>query len=71
VAGGNIEINAQGAGTQAAPTVITNNTLGAVAATAKFLCGDVSGLTPLNVASDSFVDLKGGTATGSINVPCP
>jgi hypothetical protein len=71
VVGGYIEINAQGAGTSAQPTVITNNTLGATPASATFTCGKVNGLSALNVAKDSVVDLKGGTATGSISVPCP
>jgi hypothetical protein len=71
VVGANIEINAQGTGTQAAPTVITNNTLGQTPASAKFLCGTVNGLSPLNVSSESVVDLKGGKATGTISVPCP
>lgn len=71
VVGANIEINAQGAGTVGAPTVVTNNTLGATPASAAFTCGTVSGLSPLNVSSESVVDLKGGSATGSISVPCP
>jgi len=71
VTGAYIEINAQGTGTQAAPTVITNNNLGATPASGKFICGTVSGLSPLNVSSESVVDLKGGKATGAISVPCP
>jgi hypothetical protein len=71
VVGANIEINAQGAGTSAAPIVISSNTLGPVPSSAKFLCGTVSGLSPLNVSSESVVDLKGGSATGTISVPCP
>jgi hypothetical protein len=71
VVGANIEINAQGAGTASVPTVIANNTLGATPASALFQCGTVSGLSPLNVSSDSIVDLQGGSATGHIAVPCP
>jgi hypothetical protein len=71
VTGGNIQINAQGAGTSAAPTVISNNTLGPTPASATFLCGNVKGLSALNVSAESVVDLKGGTATGAISVPCP
>ena len=71
VHGANIEINAQGAGTAAAPTVISGNDLGAVPGTAAFQCGNVSGLTPLNVSAESIVDLNGGTATGAISVGCP
>jgi hypothetical protein len=71
VVGGYIQINAQGTGTQAQPTVITQNTLGATPSSAVFTCGSVGGLSPLNVATDSVVDLKGGSATGSIKVPCP
>jgi hypothetical protein len=71
VVGANIEINAQGAGTMAAPVVISGNTLGATPASASFQCGTVNGLSPLNVSADSIVDLKGGAATGAISVPCP
>lgn len=71
VVGANIEINAQGTGTQQAPTVITNNTLGATPQSGKFQCGNVNGTSPLNVSAESVVDLKGGMATGSISVPCP
>ncbi len=71
VVGGNIQINAQGAGTMASPVVINGNTLGATPASASFQCGTVTGLSPLNVSADSFVDLKGGAATGAISVPCP
>jgi hypothetical protein len=71
VVGAYIQINAQGAGTQSAPVVISNNTLGATPSSAKFTCGTVNGLSPLNVSNDSIVDLKGGSATGSISVPCP
>ncbi len=71
VLGGHIEINAQGAGTAAQPIVIKNNNLGPTPSSAKFLCGTVGNLTPLNVSSDSVVDLAGGVATGQIDVPCP
>ena len=71
VVGGYIQINAQGSGTNAQPTVITQNTLGATPSSASFQCGTVGGLTPLNIATDSIVDLKGGSATGKISVPCP
>jgi hypothetical protein len=71
VSGAFIEINAQGAGTVAKPTVITGNSLGPTPASASFLCGTVSGLSPLNVSAESHVDLQGGAATGSISVPCP
>ncbi len=70
VVGANIQINAQGTGTNAAPTVIANNTLGPTPSSAKFICGTVNGLSPLNV-NGSVVDLKGGSATGTISVPCP
>jgi hypothetical protein len=71
VHGANIEINAQGTGVAGNPTVIFNNDLGPVPASAAFQCHSVSGLTPLNVSAESVVDLKGGTATGTISVPCP
>jgi hypothetical protein len=71
VVGAFIQINAQGAGTAGQPTVIDGNTLGASPTHATFLCGNVNGLTSLNVSAESVVDLKGGTATGSISVPCP
>ena len=71
VVGANIEINAQGAGTAANPTVIAGNNLGPTPSSAMFQCGNVSGLSPLNVSAESHVDLQGGTATGSISVPCP
>jgi hypothetical protein len=71
VVGAYIEINAQGAGTVASPTVISGNDLGPVPSLAPFLCGDVGGLSPLNVSPESHVDLQGGSATGSISVPCP
>ena len=71
VRGAYVGINAQGAGTVASPTVITGNDLGPTPASATFQCGSVSGLSPLNVSAESVVDLKGGTATGSISVPCP
>ncbi|HEY8080386.1 MAG TPA: glycosyl hydrolase family 28-related protein, partial [Labilithrix sp.] len=71
VIGANIEINAQGAGVAGSPVVISGNTLGATPASAAFQCGNVSGLSPLNVSAESVVDLKGGAATGSISVPCP
>lgn len=71
VVGANIEINAQGTGTVAAPTVITGNTLGPTPTSAKFSCGTVFGLSALNVSSESVVDLKGGVATGNLDVPCP
>jgi hypothetical protein len=71
VRGAYIGINAQGAGTAGAPTVITANDLGPTPETAAFQCGNVSGLSPLNVSAESIVDLKGGAATGSISVPCP
>jgi hypothetical protein len=71
VHGANIEINAQGTGVAGNPTVITGNDLGPVAATAAFQCGNVSGLSPLNVSAESVVDLKGGAATGTISVSCP
>ncbi len=71
VVGGYIQINAQGAGTNAQPTVITQNTLGATPASASFTCGTVNGLSSLNVSNESVVDLKGGSATGKISVPCP
>jgi hypothetical protein len=71
VVGANIEINAQGAGTAAAPTVISNNTLGATPTHASFQCGNVAGTSPLNVSAESVVDLQGGAATGHISVPCP
>ena len=51
--------------------MITGNDLGPVAATAAFQCGNVSGLSPLNVSAESVVDLKGGAATGAISVSCP
>lgn len=71
VRGAYVGINAQGAGTVASPTVITGNDLGPTPASATFQCGTVSGLSSLNVSAESVVDLKGGTATGSISVPCP
>ena len=71
VRGAYIGINAQGAGTAASPTVITGNDLGPTPASATFQCGTVSGLSSLNVSAESVVDLKGGTAAGSISVPCP
>jgi Pectate lyase superfamily protein len=71
VHGANIEINAQGAGVAGSPTAISGNDLGPVAATAAFQCGNVSGLSPLNVSAESIVDLKGGAATGAVSVPCP
>ena len=71
VIGGYIQINAQGSGTSAQPTIITANTLGATPTSAAFQCGTVNGLSPLNVSSESVVDLKGGSATGTISVPCP
>ena len=71
VVGAHIEINAQGAGTVAAPTVISGNTLGPVPGTATFNCGAIDGCSPLNVSPESHVDLQGGSATGSISVPCP
>lgn len=71
VSGGDIEINAQGAGTVAKPMVIAGNTLGPTPASASFNCGVVMNLSPLNVSAESHVDLQGGTATGSISVPCP
>jgi hypothetical protein len=71
VMGAYIEINAQGAGTAQSPTVIANNIVGPVPAGAPFNCGTVNGLTPFNVSPESYVDLMGGVATGSISVPCP
>jgi hypothetical protein len=71
VAGANIEINAQGTGTNSAPTIITNNTLAPVPAKGLFQCGNVNGTSALNVSKESVVDLKGGSATGTISVPCP
>ncbi|MDB4933379.1 MAG: hypothetical protein JWP87_351 [Labilithrix sp.] len=71
VRGAYVGINAQGAGTAAAPTVISANDLGPTPSSAAFQCGNVSGLSPLNVSAESIVDLKGGAATGSISVPCP
>jgi len=71
VVGANIEINAQGAGTVASPTIISGNTLGGVPATSTFQCGAVNGCSALNVSPESHVDLQGGNATGSISVPCP
>lgn len=71
VVGANIQINAQGAGTAAQPTVIAGNTLGPTPSSAPFLCGAVGGLSPLNVSAESVVDLQGGAATGGISVPCP
>lgn len=71
VIGAHIEINAQGAGTVASPVVISGNTLGPTPSSASFQCGTVSGLSPLNVSPESHVDLQGGSATGSISVPCP
>jgi hypothetical protein len=71
VVGANIEINAQGAGTAASPTVVSGNNLGPTPSSAMFQCGNVSGLSPLNVSAESHVDLQGGAPTGSISVPCP
>ncbi len=71
VIGAYIEINAQGAGTAGSPVVVSGNTLAPTPASAAFQCGTVSGLSPLNVSAESVVDLKGGSATGSISVPCP
>ena len=71
VVGGDIEINAQGAGTVANPTVVTGNNLGPTPSSAPFTCGVIGGLSPLNVSPESHVDLQGGAATGSISVPCP
>ncbi len=71
VVGGNIEINAQGAGTVALPTIISGNNLGPTAPSTTFLCGTVSGTSALNVSPKSHVDLQGGSATGSISPPCP
>ncbi len=71
VRGAYIGINAQGAGTAGSPTVITGNDLGPTPASATFQCGTVSGLSALNVSAESVVDLGGGSATGSISVPCP
>jgi hypothetical protein len=71
VLGANIEINVQGAGTVAAPTIIGANTLGPTPTSAMFMCGTMSGLSPLNVSAESVVTLQGITATGSISVTCP
>jgi hypothetical protein len=71
VLGAYIEINAQGAGTAKQPTVIGANTLGPTPASGQFICGTVSGLSPLNVSAESVVTLQGVAATGAISVPCP
>jgi hypothetical protein len=71
VVGAKIEINAQGAGTAAAPTVVGNNTLGAVPATSSFGCGNIGSLLPLNVSAESVVTVQGGTPASHVSIPCP
>jgi hypothetical protein len=70
--GGKFGLNVDGAGTTAAPMVVTGNTIGASSGSAAFLCGSRS-VTTFNVSSDSVVDLKAGPApTGTMTVHlCP
>jgi hypothetical protein len=72
VTGGKFDINAEGAGTNAAPVVVTGNTIGTVPRVGQFMCGPM-GTTTFNVSPDSVVDLRGGQPpTASITVHlCP
>lgn len=64
--GGKFNINAEGAGTTAAPMTVTGNTIGAAPASATFLCG-TRATTAFNVSPDSHVATGTGPApTGSI-----
>jgi hypothetical protein len=61
VTGARMGIDADGAGTQAAPMTVTNNQVGSVPATATFLCGQRPSAR-FNVSPDSVVDLGAGPA---------
>jgi hypothetical protein len=62
VVGAKIQINAEGAGTAAAPMVVTGNTVGASPANARFGCNQNRGATAFNVSPDSFVTTTDSTA---------
>ncbi|MBK7857716.1 MAG: hypothetical protein IPJ65_03615 [Archangiaceae bacterium] len=70
--GGKFNLNAEGAGTVAAPITVTGNTLGGSPASAHFNCGTRSS-TAFNVSPDSHVSLGSGPApTGSLTFhSCP
>ncbi len=72
VNGGKFGINAEGAGTAAAPMVVTQNSVSPSPATAAFLCG-IKPCTSFNVSPDSYVDVQSGPApTGAIqHHACP
>ncbi len=72
IAGGKFNINAQGAGTAAAPVVVFGNTLGPAPTSGTFLCG-VRPCTSFAVSPDSFVDTsKGPPPTGTLtHSACP
>jgi hypothetical protein len=70
--GGKFNLNAEGAGTIAAPMTVTANTLGAAPTSATFNCG-AHATTSFNVSPDSHVDTGAGPApTGSLTFhQCP
>jgi hypothetical protein len=72
ISGGKFNINAQGAGTQAAPTVVYGNALGPSPASATFLCGERP-CTAFDVSPDSVVDTsQGSPPTGTFpHTACP
>ena len=64
--GGKFNINCEGAGTTAAPTVVTQNTFGTVPSSAAFQCGTRT-CTAFNISPDSHVDVQSGpAATGAL-----
>jgi hypothetical protein len=72
IAGGKFNINAQGAGTPAAPTVVHDNVIGPSPASATFLCGERP-CTAFAVSPDSVVDTSlGPPPTGTLtHSACP
>jgi hypothetical protein len=70
--GGKFNINAEGAGTVAAPTVVTQNTIGTAPSQASFNCG-TRPTTAFNASPDSHVDVGAGPSpTGSLEFHiCP
>jgi hypothetical protein len=61
VGGAGICINADGAGTVAAPVVVHGNTVSGFVAGMQFLCGKICPGSLFNVAPDSVVDRQGDT----------
>jgi hypothetical protein len=66
IIGAKIQINCEGAGTQAQPMVVTQNQMGPSPSRAEFNCGKNKQATMFNISPDSFVQTGiGPVATGS------